>query len=106
LLAGTTEETNAWQGGVSLRLDGSLSNGAIAPYVALSYMTDLDGGNEVAMGTAIVTADTASALFGARAGLNARVADRVVLFVGAGLVEGLDNDVTGYDGQAGLKVHW
>lgn len=106
LLAGASEETSSWQGGVSVRLDGSLSNGALAPYLALSFSSDLDSGNEVAMGSAIVHADTASALFGARAGLNARVAERVVIFVGAGLVEGLDNDVTGYDGQAGLKVHW
>lgn len=106
LIGGVSEETNAWQGGVALRLDGALSNGALLPYLALSYTGSLDGGNEVAMGAAAVNADTNASRFGARAGLSARVADRVMIFAGAGLIEGIENDVTGYDGQAGLKVHW
>jgi hypothetical protein len=53
-----------------------------------------------------VAADTASSLLTARAGFDARLNEKVGLFIDAGMVEGLDNDVTGYDGQAGLRINW
>ena len=104
LLAGVTENASEWHGGASLRLDGSFTS--FKPFVAISYSDDLDGGNEVSLGTASVVADTSASLFGARAGFDARVSDRVGVFLNAGMTEGLDSDVSGYDGQAGLKVYW
>lgn len=104
LLAGVTENASEWRGGASLRLDGSFTN--FRPFVAISYSDDFDGGNEVSLGTATVVADTSASLFGARAGFDARVNDRVGVFLNAGMTEGLDSDVSGYDGQAGLKVYW
>ena len=76
------------------------------PYVALTYSDDLDGGNTVSMGTASVTADTASSLFGAKAGVTAYVGQRVALFADVGLTDGTNSDVRGYDGQGGLKLYW
>jgi hypothetical protein len=104
LVAGTVENTSSWQGGVSLRLDGSYDS--FKPFVAVSYSGDLDGGNEVSLGSARIVTETASNLFGARAGFDARVSDGVGLFANVGMTEGLDAEVSGYDGQAGLKVYW
>jgi hypothetical protein len=104
LLAGVRENASEWRGGATLRIDGTFA--AIRPFLALSYSDAFDGGNEVSMGPAIVTADTASSLFGARAGFDARVSERVGIFLNAGMIEGLDSEVNGYDGQAGLKLYW
>ncbi len=104
LIAGATENASEWRGGATLRIDGSFTN--FRPFVALSYSDDFDGGNEVSMGSALVVADTAASLFGARAGFDARVSERIGVFLNAGMTEGLDSDVSGYDGQAGLKVYW
>jgi hypothetical protein len=103
-LAGVTETASEWQGGVSLRIDGT--NPSFKPFVALSYSGDLDGGNEVSLGTARIVTETASNLFGARAGFDARVSGDIGIFANVGMTEGLDADVSGYDGQAGLKVYW
>jgi hypothetical protein len=103
-LAGVTEAASEWQGGVSLRVDGT--NPSFKPFFALSYSGDIDGGNEVSLGTARIVTETASNLFGARAGFDARVSGDIGIFANVGMTEGLDADVSGYDGQAGLKVFW
>jgi outer membrane autotransporter protein len=104
LLAGVTENASEWQGGLAVRVDGAFP--VFKPYFEVSYSDDFDGGNEVSLGGAVVAADTASSLLGARAGFDARVSDGVGLFANVGMTEGLDSDVSGYDGQAGLKVYW
>jgi autotransporter-associated beta strand protein len=104
LLAGVASQESNWRGSLAAKLSGT---GAVfRPFAAISYADDLDGGNSVSLGGVSVAADTASSLLGARAGFDARLGERFGLFVDAGMVEGLDNDVTGYDGQAGLRINW
>jgi len=104
LLAGVTAEESNWRGNVAAKLSGT--TGKFRPYASIAYSDDLDGGNSVSLGGVSVAADTASSLLSARAGFDARVSEQVGLFIDAGMVEGLDTDITGYDGQAGLRINW
>jgi hypothetical protein len=104
LLAGVTADESNWRGNVAAKLSGTA--GAFRPFASIAYSDDLDGGNAVSLGGVSVAADTASSLLTARAGFDARLNEKVGLFIDAGMVEGLDNDVTGYDGQAGLRINW
>jgi autotransporter-associated beta strand protein len=104
LLAGVTADESNWRGNVAAKLSGT--SGKFRPFASISYSDDLDGGNAVSLGGVSVAADTASSLLTARAGFDARLNEKVGLFIDAGMVEGLDNDVTGYDGQAGLRINW
>jgi hypothetical protein len=106
LIAGVSEDARSWLGIATLRLDGSFSKGKIAPYIAISYSDDFGGGNKVSMGTAMVDADTQSNLLDAQAGLTAYVGERVALFGNVGWTDGLNSDVTGFNGQGGLKLYW
>lgn len=106
LVAGTTEETSDWLAQGTLRVDAAIVGGLVAPYAAISIADSLDDGNRVAMDTVAVHSDAASALFAAEAGLTVAVNDSIALFAGAGMTESLDNDVSGYHGQGGLKLQW
>jgi hypothetical protein len=106
MLAGTVEDIANWTGKVSLRLDGKLSNGALLPFVAVSFSDSLDGSNTVKNGTASMTTDTNSSLFNAKAGLMAMVGDETAVFINGGITEGMSNDVSGADGTAGVKIFW
>ncbi len=104
LVAGTIADTTDWSGRGTLRLDGRLYDGQLLPYVALSYSDR--GELTVTNGSAAVTADTASSLLGAKLGATIMMDEQWALFVNGGLTEGLDNDVSGWDGTGGLKVTW
>ncbi len=106
LIAGVNEDASSWLGKATLRVDGSFSNGKIAPYVAVAYVDDFAGGNKVSMGTAVVNADTQSNLLDAQAGVTAYVGERVALFGNVGWTDGLNSDVTGFNGQGGVKLYW
>jgi hypothetical protein len=45
-------------------------------------------------------------LVGAEAGISAMLDDSVALFGHAGITEGLDNDISAFEGQAGVRVLW
>jgi outer membrane autotransporter protein len=106
LIAGASEDISKWLAKGAVRLDAAFSNGRILPYAEVSLSDDLSDGNRVAVGNAFVETDMASSLFGAEAGVTALVDDRVALFINAGVVEGLSNDVSGFNGQGGFKLYW
>lgn len=106
LVASVSEDVSPWLAKASVRLDGAFSSGRILPYVAVSYADDLGGGDRVALGTAVIYTQTASNILGAQAGVTALVGDRFALFANAGLTEGLDKDVSGFNGQVGFKLYW
>jgi autotransporter-associated beta strand protein len=104
LLAGTIADNNNWFFKGTLRADGSAMNGKLLPFAALSLSHGES--NTVTFGTASLEADTNSMLFGAKAGASFMLSDRTALFLNAGVTEGLDSDVTGLDGTAGVKLFW
>ena len=106
LVAGTSEDVSPWLAKGSVRLDGALSGGRILPYVVVSYSDELGDGERVSLGTAVIKSQMASDLFGAQAGVTALVGERLAIFATAGLTEGLDRDVSGFNGQGGVKLYW
>ncbi|MEQ1754692.1 MAG: autotransporter domain-containing protein [Micropepsaceae bacterium] len=106
LLPGTTETVSKWLAKGTVRLDGSLSDGKLLPYVALSYADDLADGNSVAMGGAAISTRTTSNLLGASGGVTARIDANTALFANVKYTGSLDQDVVGLDGSVGAKVYW
>jgi outer membrane autotransporter protein len=106
LLAGTVEDISKWSGKATLRLDGKMAEGMLLPFVAVSFSDSLGGTNTVRNASAVVTTDTNSSVFNAKAGLTAMVADNTAVFIDGGISEGLSKDISGADGTAGLKVFW
>jgi autotransporter-associated beta strand protein len=106
LLAGTVEDIASWSGKATLRVDGKMAEGVLLPFVALSFSDSLDGTNTVRNGTAVITTDTNSSIFNAKAGITAMVGDNTAVFIDGGITEGLSNDVSGADGTAGVKIFW
>ncbi|MFM9865802.1 MAG: autotransporter domain-containing protein, partial [Micropepsaceae bacterium] len=105
LVAGTIADTSDWSARATLRLDGRLHDGQFLPYFALS-LSDRFGELTVTNGTASLTSDTASSLLGAKVGATVMIDNGWALFVNGGITEGIDNDVSGWDGTGGLKVIW
>jgi outer membrane autotransporter protein len=105
LLAGTVADTSDWSARGTLRLDGRLYDGQFLPFLAVS-LSDRFGDLTVTNGAASITADTASSLLGAKLGATIMMDEQWALFLNGGLTEGLDNDVSGWDGTGGLKVTW
>jgi hypothetical protein len=105
-LTGNREDTSDWFGRLSVRFERPYDGGKIRPYLQVSYTDDLDGGNAVRFGQAAAFSDTSSSLFGLNAGVAMDVAPNMHLFLDAGLTQGLDNDVKGYQGQAGFRMTW
>jgi Autotransporter beta-domain/Autochaperone Domain Type 1 len=105
-LSGNREETSDWFGKLSVRFERPYNDGKLRPYLQVSYTDDFDDGNAVRFGQAAAFANTSSSLLGLNAGLAMDVAPNMHLFVDAGLTQGLDNDVKGYQGQAGFRMTW
>ncbi|NOT42951.1 MAG: autotransporter domain-containing protein, partial [Alphaproteobacteria bacterium] len=105
LVAGTLADTSDWSGRATLRLDGNLHDGQFLPYFALSF-SDRFGDLTVTNGTASLTSDTASSLLGAKLGATVMIDNGWALFVNGGISEGIDNDVSAWDGTGGVKVIW
>jgi hypothetical protein len=104
LLAGTVADaTNLFMKG-TVRIDGSMHGGVILPFLALS-VSDGDE-NTITNGSGSFTTDTNAALFGAKAGATIMIGQQTALIVNGGLTEGLNNDVSGWDGTAGVKIFW
>jgi autotransporter-associated beta strand protein len=104
LLPGTVADAADWFVKGTMRLDGSMSDGTFKPFVAVSLSTGEE--NILTNGTASLTTDTNAMLLGAKAGAAIMVGRDMAIFLNGGITEGLDNDVTGWDGTAGLKVMW
>ncbi len=105
LVAGTIADTADWSARGTLRLDGELYDGQFLPFVALSF-SDRFGDLTVTNGSAGLTVDAASSVLGAKLGATVMIDNGWALFVNGGISEGLDNDVSGWDGAGGLKVVW
>jgi outer membrane autotransporter protein len=105
LIEGTTDDVNNWFARASVRLDGALYDGTILSFVAVS-LAESFGANDISHGAAVITTDTAANQLTAKAGLTAFIRDNAALFTSVGVIEGLDNDVSGLDGTAGIKLYW
>ncbi len=104
LLPGTAADvTNLFMKG-TVRIDGSMHGGVVLPFLALS-VSDGDE-NTITNGSASFTTDTNAALFGAKAGATIMIGQQTALIVNGGVIEGLNNDVSGWDGTAGVKIFW
>jgi hypothetical protein len=88
----------------TVRIDGSMMGGDVLPFFALS-LSDGDE-NTFTNGSASFTTDTNATLLGAKAGATIMVGQQTALFLNGGLAEGLNNDVSGWDGTAGVKIFW
>lgn len=105
-LAGNREDTSDWAAKASIRFERPFDGGKIRPYLQVSFTDDFDSGNRVRFGQAAAFADTSSSILGLNAGLAMDVAPNMHLFLDAGMTQGLDNDVKGYQGQAGFRMTW
>ncbi len=105
LLPGTIVDTADWSAKGTLRIDGRLHDGRFLPYLALS-LSDRFGDVTVTNGTATLIADTGSSLLGAKLGAVFIMEENAALFLSGGITEGLSEDVSGWDGTAGVKVFW
>ncbi|NOT42950.1 MAG: hypothetical protein HOP13_20925 [Alphaproteobacteria bacterium] len=103
LAATTAEPANLFLKG-TLRIDGEISDGDMLPFVSVS-LTNGDS-NTVKNGAVSLTTDTFAALIDAKAGLSVKVSRHMAVYVSGGMTEGLNNDVSGWDGAAGLKMTW
>ena len=104
LFAGTTETPNTFVGAIDARLDTTYL--FLRPFFGAQVSTDFGKGNRVSLGNAVAIADTQSYLLNVEAGFDAPVSDDFSIFAKGGLTEGLDSDVSGYKGAAGLVARW
>jgi autotransporter-associated beta strand protein len=106
LLKGTEDDVANWTAKAGLRLDGTMHEGKILPFVSVAFSDSLDGSNSVSNGTASLETETQSSLLNARAGVTAMIAENTAIFLSGGVTEGLSNDVSGAEGTIGAKLHW
>jgi autotransporter-associated beta strand protein len=106
LLKGTEDDVANWTAKAGLRLDGTMHEGKILPFVSVAFSDSLDGSNSVSNGTAVLETETQSSLLNARAGVTAMIAENTAIFLSGGVTEGLSNDVSGAEGTIGAKLHW
>ena len=80
------------------------SDGVLKPYLALSLASG--GSSTVTNGPVSLTTDTSALHFVAKGGANIMVDTHTAIFLDAGMTEGLDNDIKGWDVGAGIKTMW
>lgn len=105
-IVGIDEDVNNWFVKGMVRLEGTIHDGKLLPYVVVSLSDALEGGNSVRLGGASLDTQTNSGLLSARAGLTHPILENTTLFAQMGVVNGMNNDVTGFDGSGGVKVVW
>ncbi|MFM9865803.1 MAG: autotransporter-associated beta strand repeat-containing protein [Micropepsaceae bacterium] len=88
----------------TLRFDGEMSDGDVLPFISVSILNG--DSSTVKNGAVSLTTDTFSALVDAKAGLSVKVSRDMAVYVSGGVTEGLSNEVSGWDGTAGLKMTW
>jgi autotransporter-associated beta strand protein len=106
LLKGTEDDVANWTAKAGLRLDGTMHEGKILPFVSVAFSDSLDGSNSVSNGTAVLETESQSSLLNARAGVTAMIAENTAIFLSGGITEGMSNDVSGAEGTIGAKLHW
>jgi autotransporter-associated beta strand protein len=106
MLAGTVDDVANWTAKAGLRVDGTMYEGTILPFLSLAFSDSLDGASSVSNGTAVLETESQSSLLNARAGVTAMVGENTAIFLSGGLTEGLSNDVSGAEGTIGAKLHW
>lgn len=106
MLAGTQDDIANWTAKAGLRLDGTMHEGMILPFLSVAFSDSLDGANSVSNGTAVLETESQSSLLNARAGVTAMIAENTAIFLSGGVTEGLSNDVSGAEGTIGAKLHW
>jgi fibronectin-binding autotransporter adhesin len=104
ILVGTQTDANRWFYKGTVRADTVLSDGELKPYLALSLANG--GSSTVTNGPASLTTDTQALHLIAKAGANIMVDTQTAIFLDAGMTEGLDNDIKGWDVGAGIKAMW
>jgi hypothetical protein len=105
-LAGVREDTSDWAGRLAVRFERPYLEGALRPYLAVSYTDDFSDGHEARLGQALVRIDSANSLLGLNAGLNYTVAPNAHLFLDLGAQRSLGNDTEAYQGQVGFRMTW
>jgi hypothetical protein len=105
-LAGNVEETSDWFGKFSVRFERPYNDGTLRPYLQVSYTDDFGDGQSVRFGQAAAFSATSDSLLGLNAGVAVDLAPNMHLFLDAGLTQGIDSDVKGYQGQAGFRMTW
>jgi hypothetical protein len=105
-LTGNREETSDWFGKASVRFERPYNDGTLRPYLQVSYTDDFDDGARIQFGQAQAFSDTSSSILGVNAGVAMDLAPNMHVYFDAGLTQGLDNDVQGYQGQAGFRMTW
>ncbi len=106
MLAGTQDDVANWTAKAGLRLDGTMHEGKVLPFLSVAFSDSLDGSNSVSNGTAVLETEAQSSLLNARAGVTAMIAENTAIFLSGGITEGLSNDVSGAEGTIGAKLHW
>lgn len=106
MVAGTQDDVANWTAKAGLRLDGTMHEGKVLPFLSVAFSDSLDGTNSVSNGTAVLETETQSSLLNARAGVTAMIAENTAIFLSGGITEGLSNDVSGAEGTIGAKLHW
>lgn len=106
MVTGTQDDVANWTAKAGLRLDGTMHEGKILPFVSVAFSDSLDGTNSVSNGTAVLETEAQSSLLNARAGVTAMIAENTAVFLSGGITEGLSNDVSGAEGTIGAKLHW
>jgi outer membrane autotransporter protein len=105
-LAGIQEDTSDWAGRLAVRFERPFMDGAIRPYLAVSYTDDFSGGHTSRLGQAGVVIDSNSSVLGLNAGLNYSVSPNAQFFLDVGARQSLNNDTEAYQGQAGFRMTW
>jgi fibronectin-binding autotransporter adhesin len=109
-LPGTVAEENNWRAGLAAKVS-SRTERSFRPFVEVSWSNELGSTTVARASNAGVSAmvDTAPNLMGARAGFEADLTNNIGLFVDVGMsgaVADANASVSGFDGQAGLRVSW
>lgn len=91
----------------SVRFDGVASEGAIRPWVALSFSDVLSNGiNTATINTVSVSQDANSQIVSLDGGMQAYLDQNFALTLEGGYHESLTVDVSGYKAAVGLKMYW
>jgi autotransporter-associated beta strand protein len=109
-LPGTVAEENNWRAGLAAKVSSGTQR-SFRPFVEVSWSNELGSTTIARASNAGVSAmvDTAPNLMGARAGFEADLTNNIGLFVDVGMsgaVADANASVSGFDGQAGLRVSW
>lgn len=105
-IVGSNEDADEWSGRVSGRLDFTIGNGRLMPFIAANYLASFGDGNKATMGNAVSVSDTASGLFEGEAGFNLLINQNVSITALGSFTEGQDSAGDGFKLGAGARFSW